>query len=138
MTILGHLHAERVFTVKPTGDDPPLYRFREANDGHYETCLTADQVVQLAMELVSLVEPNLDPAVCPVERERLALLCEQVGRKLAFEPDARTGKARRHGRSYGYAAKLCAEAVRSGALPRDLKGESNEQTQTVPPVQELP
>lgn len=138
MTILGHLHAERVFTAKPTGDDPPLYRFREECDRYYQTALTAAQVVQLAMELVSLVEPNIEPSVCPVERERLALLCEQVGRKLAFEPDARTGKARRHGRSYGYAARLCAEAVRSGALPRDLKGEIDEQTQAVPPVQELP
>ena len=138
MTILGRLHAECVFTVQPTGDEPPLYRFREECDRNFTLCLTADQVIQLAMELVSMVEPNLDPQVCPVERERLALLCEQVGRKLAFEPDARTGKARRHGRSYGYAARLCAEAVRSGALPRDLKGEIDEQTQAVPPVQELP
>ena len=128
MTILGRLHAECVFTVKPTGDDPPLYRFREECNRNFTLDLTADQVVQLAMELVSLVEPNIEPSVCPVERERLALLCEQVGRKLAFEPDARTGKARRHGRSYGYAAKLCAEAVRSGALPRDLKGEIDEHT----------
>lgn len=131
MTILGRLHAECVFTVKAAGG---LFNFREECNRNFTLGLTADEVIQLAMELVSLVEPAVDPSVCPVEKERLALLCEQVGRKLRTEPDSRTGKVRRHSRSYDYAAKLCAEAVRSGALPRDLKGESNEQTESVLPV----
>lgn len=114
MTILSHLARMHVLTVRKVDDG---FSFREEGQMLFKTSLTPDQVIQLAMELVQLVEPDVKPEVCPVERERLALMCEAIGKQVRAGVCFNEGWVRRNTRAGQFAARLCAEAVRSGQMP---------------------
>lgn len=127
MTILSHLARLHVLTVRKVDDG---FSFREEGQMLFKTSLTADQVIQLALELVQLAEPDIKPDVCPVERERLALMCEAIGKAFRAGHQVADARVQRNTRAGEIAARLCADAVRSGQMPTITERKLNEHTFT--------
>ena len=125
MTILSHLARLHVLTVRKVDDG---FSFREEGQMLFKTSLTADQVIQLALELVQLAEPDIKPDVCPVERERLALMCEAIGKAFRAGHQVADARVQRNTRAGEVAARLCAETVRSGQMPTITERKLNEHT----------